>query len=200
MRLLLYRKGATSFDDLKTINNRHYHTYVAAARAAGYMNDDSFYEVSMDEATGFNMPSELRNFFASLICFCEVANPRYLWEHFKKDLSEDSRIQGVQSQDDEALAFHDIAAKIALYTVALKDVSNVNYDTVSRAPNVVDYVYGTQTNWRGKLREAQRGPEDCLLLMLCRPLLRVVMETNASLWMVRVELGKSLSIILSMTY
>ncbi|KIH42981.1 hypothetical protein ANCDUO_27028 [Ancylostoma duodenale] len=109
--LLLHRKGATSFDDLRTVNNRHHDTYVAAATAAGYMSNDSFYEVSMDEAPGFNMPSELRSFFASLICFCELANPRHLWERFKKDLSRDFCNEGVQSQDAEALAFHDIAAK-----------------------------------------------------------------------------------------
>ncbi|KIH55324.1 hypothetical protein ANCDUO_14520 [Ancylostoma duodenale] len=130
--LLLYRKGATSFADLRSINNRSYDTYVEAARAAGYLDDDSFYESSMDEAKTFHMPSELRSFFASLICFCEVANPRSLWDRFKHDLSEDYRNQGVRAEDAESLAFHDIAAKTALNAVILKDVLHLDYDQLWR--------------------------------------------------------------------
>ncbi|KIH48821.1 hypothetical protein ANCDUO_21106, partial [Ancylostoma duodenale] len=65
------------------------------------------------------MPSELRSFFASLMCFCELANSQHLWERCKKDLSEDFRNQ--------------------------LDILNVNYDPVSTVPSVVDYLAHKQT-------------------------------------------------------
>ncbi|RCN31185.1 hypothetical protein ANCCAN_23039 [Ancylostoma caninum] len=163
--LLLYRKGATSFTDLRSIDSRSYDTYVEAARAAGYLNDDSFYENSMDEAKEFHMPSELRSFFASLICFCEVANPRNLWDRFKHDLSEDFRNQGIRAEDAESLAFHDIAAKTALNAVILKDVLHLDYDQVSRTPNVVDYEAhrrNGEANYE-KLNEEQKTVVDAVL-------------------------------------
>ncbi|RCN49553.1 hypothetical protein ANCCAN_04325 [Ancylostoma caninum] len=163
--LLLYQKGATSFADLRSINNRSYDTYVEAARAAGFLNDDSFYESSMDEAKMFHMPSELRSFFASLICFCEVANPRSLWDRFKHDLSEDYRNQGVRAEDAESLAFHDIAAKTALNAVILKDVLHLDYDQVTRAPNVQDYAAhkrNGEANY-AKLNEEQKIVVDAVL-------------------------------------
>ncbi|KAL6739705.1 hypothetical protein Aduo_013130 [Ancylostoma duodenale] len=136
-----------------------------AARAAGYLNDDSFYENSMDEAKEFHMPSELRSFFASLMCFCEVANPRSLWDRFKYDLSEDFRNQGIRPEDAESLAFHDIAAKTALNAVFLKDVLHLDYDQVSRAPNVVDYAAhrrNGEANY-AKLNEEQKTVVDAVL-------------------------------------
>ncbi|KHJ95330.1 hypothetical protein OESDEN_04724 [Oesophagostomum dentatum] len=158
MRLiLLYRKGAASFVDLRTVD-RVYDTYVEAAKAAGYMNDDSFYESSMREAAGFRMPSELRSFFASLICFCELSNPRSLWELYKTALSEDFRNQGMRSEhaescihlkcikheDAESLAFHEISAKTALHSVVLSSVLQVEYAMVDSTPNDDDYLVHRQ--------------------------------------------------------
>ncbi|EPB76367.1 hypothetical protein ANCCEY_04528 [Ancylostoma ceylanicum] len=120
MRLLLLNQNrATSFDDPKTIN-----TYVEAAKAAGPMSDDSFRERSW-----MKLPS---------VCFCEQENPRHLWERFKKDVCEEFRSQRIQFQDSNSLVFHDIAVKTTLNGITLKDVLNINYETLSSAPNEVD--------------------------------------------------------------
>ena len=61
--------------DLRRVDHSMCDTYADAARSLGYMDDDSSFESSLEEATAFNMPSQLCSFFASLICFCELGNP-----------------------------------------------------------------------------------------------------------------------------
>ena len=162
--LLLYRKGVTSFADLRTVGHLH-NTFADAARAAGYMDDDSYYVISLEEAIGFHMPAELRSYFASLLCFCEVVNPRNLWERYKKDLSEDYLNRGLQSDLAEALAFHDIAGRTALHSVNLKEVLNIEYAAVADATDVLDHEAHKkegEMQYR-KLNEEQKSVVDAVL-------------------------------------
>ncbi|KAG6650801.1 hypothetical protein CIPAW_06G067600 [Carya illinoinensis] len=55
-------EGLLSFDDLKT-------------------------EVSL-----YQMPSNLRQLFATILIYCNPTNPRYLWEHFEQDMSSDFQL------------------------------------------------------------------------------------------------------------
>ncbi|VDO88573.1 unnamed protein product [Heligmosomoides polygyrus] len=48
--LLLCGKGFTSYSDVLTVDGIEHPSYVAAARATGYLNDDSYFEHSLREA------------------------------------------------------------------------------------------------------------------------------------------------------
>ncbi|KHJ87579.1 hypothetical protein OESDEN_12645 [Oesophagostomum dentatum] len=143
------------------VNNHIYDTYADAVRFARYMDDDS-YESPLEEATAFRMPSELRSFFASLLCFCELSNPRNLWNRFKSDLSEDYRNHGISPELAESLAFHDIGAKTALHSVVLKGILNVNYSEIPSSSISIDYAEHVrigETNY-AKLNGEQRKVVD----------------------------------------
>ncbi|XP_019255087.1 PREDICTED: ATP-dependent DNA helicase PIF2-like [Nicotiana attenuata] len=46
----------------------------------------------MVEAESYQMPCSLRRLFATLLVYCDPANPRELWEKFKDSMSEDFKI------------------------------------------------------------------------------------------------------------
>ena len=112
--LLLYGKGFTSFEDVRTIDGVLYPSSVGAARAAGYLKDDGYFRSAMQEAVALRMPKQLRSFFVSLIVFADMKPPLrvQLWSEFKEDFVEDYLHSGLSRQAAESVAYHDIVERL----------------------------------------------------------------------------------------
>jgi len=54
--LLLHVRGATSFEELKIVNNEIHHTFTAACLALGLIEDDEEWNRAMNEAKIWMMP------------------------------------------------------------------------------------------------------------------------------------------------
>ena len=68
MRLLLkYRKGATSFTDLKVHNNEELETYKAVCIARGLLEDDSHWYATLLDAVAMARPPSIRLLFCNII-------------------------------------------------------------------------------------------------------------------------------------
>lgn len=95
--MLLYVKGAKSFEDLKIYNEVAYGTYEATARAMGLCKDDGEWRLCMLEHCNSELPKQLRNLFVTLLVFCCGASETALslWEEFKDFLSEDYAIENL---------------------------------------------------------------------------------------------------------
>jgi hypothetical protein len=96
LRLLLTNvPGATSYEDLRTTDlgtpqQVLHETFKAACLARGLLQDDSEWDKCMDEARVFASGRQLRAVFATLLTYCEVAQPKELWEkYYKVDMTED---------------------------------------------------------------------------------------------------------------
>nr|CAD2193082.1 unnamed protein product [Meloidogyne enterolobii] len=95
--LLLNVKGATSYEDLRTVkrldnlilNIRKYATFAEACLARGLIRDDDEWKKALEEANNFEMPWKLRELFALILVHCNPAKPEELWALFKDALSED---------------------------------------------------------------------------------------------------------------
>jgi len=87
--LLVHVRGATSFDDLRTVNGITYETYKEACLQRDLLIDDNEPMRCMSEATIDHMPSALRNLFAIILIYNNPVNPLALWNQFKRHLSED---------------------------------------------------------------------------------------------------------------
>jgi len=87
--LLLHVRGATSFEELKTVNNEIHHTFTAACLALGLIEDDEEWNRAMNEAKIWMMPRRLRNLFVRILIHCQPVHPKQLWDDFKRDMSED---------------------------------------------------------------------------------------------------------------
>nr|CDJ83291.1 Protein of unknown function DUF889 domain containing protein [Haemonchus contortus] len=165
--LLLNRRGAKSFDELRTVSGSTYSSFKEAAKALGLMHDDSHYESCLREAAAFRMPPELRSLFSSLICFCDVTEPEQLWERFKSVMAEDYVHRGMS--DDEAVirAYYDIADRLQISGVNLR---NFIPPPASRRPGYIDEDYETETEHAARGRELldnlnahQRSAADAIL-------------------------------------
>ena len=92
LRLILHKTSGRSFSDLHTVISSSgvptvYPTFHDAARAQGLVTGQEEYFICMEEATTFEMPSQLRGLFVSLILDGGPA-PK-LWNDYKEHLIED---------------------------------------------------------------------------------------------------------------
>ena len=87
--LLLHRTGVTSFEDLRTINGQLHDSFKDAARAMGLLEDDTEHRRCLQEAAVMNMPSQMRQLFATLMVFETPSDIRALFEEVKEAMCED---------------------------------------------------------------------------------------------------------------
>lgn len=106
--LLLTIKGATSFKDLRTVNNVVHDTYHDACVVLGLTEDDSEWGRAMTEGEIWMMSKQLRHLFVRILIYCQPNNPNELWENFKDALSEDFKHKGHSETQSYARAYHEI--------------------------------------------------------------------------------------------
>ena len=87
--LLLHAIEIKSFQDLKTVNGVLYGSYKEAANARGLLEDNNEWIRSIDEATSFAMPKQLRELFAYICIFENPPNLSQVFEQYKLVMSED---------------------------------------------------------------------------------------------------------------
>ncbi|GKC13529.1 DNA helicase [Tanacetum coccineum] len=88
-KLLCHQKGCTSFPAIRTVNEIVYPTCRDACEALGLLQDDQEWEVTLQEVALTATLAELRMLLAHILAYCEVSNPRRLWECTWRSMSED---------------------------------------------------------------------------------------------------------------
>nr|GMD83298.1 uncharacterized protein LOC109183853 isoform X1 [Ipomoea batatas] len=83
------RQTPKSFDNIKTVNGNQAVTFREAAENLGLLSGDHIVEKCLDEAVLYQMPSSFRRLFATLLIYCDISNPRNLWNKFKSYMCED---------------------------------------------------------------------------------------------------------------
>ena len=90
LRLLLYNKaGATSFDDLKTIDQELCSTFQEACVRLGLLERDDELDSVIEEATTIRFGDQLRDVFINILIYCRPSDTRAFWERHKRQLCED---------------------------------------------------------------------------------------------------------------
>ncbi|KAI5699530.1 hypothetical protein M8J75_004357 [Diaphorina citri] len=97
LRLLLHKvRGPVSFQSLKVVDGVERPTFHAACLAMGLLEDDVHWDDTLREAAVSDSPKKLRELFVILLVFCQISNPRQLWEKYREFLSEDFTHQVAQ--------------------------------------------------------------------------------------------------------
>lgn len=84
--LLLHVAGATSYEDLCTVNGRTFRTstdlldYQGACAARGFLEGDAEWHETLDEATVMGSPPMVRSVFVAILMEGRVLDPKGLWE------------------------------------------------------------------------------------------------------------------------
>ena len=100
--LLLHTPGATSFEDLRTVDGVLLETFREACASRGLLQDDAEWQNVLVEAAGFQMPKQLRQLFAIILTHCEPSDPLSLWTAHKDVLCEDYARRMSQAQAEQA--------------------------------------------------------------------------------------------------
>ncbi|KAK3933230.1 ATP-dependent DNA helicase [Frankliniella fusca] len=92
--LLMNIPGATSFQDLKTVQGIEQDSYFDACKLHGLAKDNLLPNQIISELATIMTPSCLRYNFAMVLKWCLPERPDLLWEQFKDALSDDLQPRG----------------------------------------------------------------------------------------------------------
>ena len=87
--LLKYRRGATSFKDLRTVNGREYQTCNETCVALNLVRNDFMWIECMDEAKAMKMPHSMRDLFCNIVIHCNPADKKGLFELYEDAMMDD---------------------------------------------------------------------------------------------------------------
>lgn len=113
LRSLLLHRSATSYVDLRTINNLVYPSFQDAASQLGLFADEQEAHYAISEAIDtLKTPRQLRVLFVHLLVNDCVPSPLSLWRDFRSDLSRDFTLR---AQNDEALGTDSALRELGSY-------------------------------------------------------------------------------------
>ncbi|KAJ0468998.1 putative DNA helicase Pif1, P-loop containing nucleoside triphosphate hydrolase [Helianthus annuus] len=141
LRILLNQViGPMSFDDIKTIDGKVYHTFKDACFARGLLDDDNEYIIAMKEASTWATSDFLRTFFVMLLMSNSINRPGHFWTQTKSLLCEDilyqqRRVTGIPDlvlleEETENICLSHIEKLLLAYGSTLSSFSDM--------PNVPD--------------------------------------------------------------
>jgi hypothetical protein len=107
--------GATSFENLRTVDGILYPSFKEACIALGLLQNDEEWDQCLREAEQIQTGMQLRKLFAILLLFCEVTRPEVLWESHISTLSDDILFQVRQDTGNMTLELTDNIRNKALY-------------------------------------------------------------------------------------
>ncbi|XP_042944515.1 uncharacterized protein LOC122278387 [Carya illinoinensis] len=110
LRILLnHVRGPLSFEDLRTVDGVVAPTFREAATMHGLLQRDSSLQDCLHEAYLYQMPSNLRRLFATILVYCNPTNLREIWERFEQDMSVDFRSTENSMSDVRMQVLHSIS-------------------------------------------------------------------------------------------
>jgi hypothetical protein len=126
--LLLYRKGCSSFEQLRTVNGTIYSTFRETCHALGYFENNKDCESTLQEATSFASSYQLRELFALLLLNSAPTDPGALWFKFRSVMSDDilyecKKIDANAQLNDE------------IYNIALNKINDILMKTGNHISN-----------------------------------------------------------------
>ena len=146
--LLLHVKGATCFEDVRTVNGVLHPTFQQAACERGLLESDLEWKRCLQEASIFQMPKHMRQTYAFILLYCAPESCLALWEEFRDEMSAD--FQRNSNADDS-------------YNLALGEINNLLGDHGKKCedfglptPSAILQSLDTIYNQDDELKEAER--------------------------------------------
>jgi hypothetical protein len=111
-------KGATSYEHLQTVDGIKHDTFKDACIAMGLLADNNEWHQALEGAGVWASGRQLCNMFASMLMFCEVTNPRQLWDAHWESLNDDIETMTRCERDDPTVTLsEDVLKDRALYEI-----------------------------------------------------------------------------------
>ncbi|WOH08718.1 hypothetical protein DCAR_0728165 [Daucus carota subsp. sativus] len=122
LRMLLnIVKGATSFEDVRTVNGVVYNTYKEACFHHGLLECDDEWHTAITDASTHQTGAQLRELFVTLLLFCDISDVRALWDKHWKSFSDDIEHRQRKHFPNRAFVINDEQLEsLTLYDVDLQ--------------------------------------------------------------------------------
>jgi hypothetical protein len=104
-------KGATSYEHLQTMDGTQHDTFIDACIVMGLFTNDNEWHQALEEANLWASGQQLHDMFASMLMFCEMTNPRQLWDAHWESLSDDIEAMTRHERDDPIVTLSKDAPK-----------------------------------------------------------------------------------------
>lgn len=90
LRLILkYKPGAISYDDLLTVNEKRFNSFLEVAKELNLLETDDIWYETITEAISILNPYKCRKLFILILINGMVISPKNFWDRFKEDLYAD---------------------------------------------------------------------------------------------------------------
>jgi hypothetical protein len=106
--LLNHVRGATSYEDLRTVVGVTYSTFREACEKRGLIETDQSINDCLTEATTFQMSCALRRLFATILVFCEATDIHGLRDKHEDALGEDFSRDNSNTSTVEQMVLRDM--------------------------------------------------------------------------------------------
>jgi hypothetical protein len=111
-------KGATSYKHLRIVDGREHNTFKDACIAMGLLANNNEWDQALEEVSVWASGRQLHDMFASMLMFCEVTNPRQLWDAHWDSLSDDiEAMTRCERANPTVTLFEDVLKDHALYEI-----------------------------------------------------------------------------------
>jgi hypothetical protein len=111
-------KGATSYKHLRIVDGREHDTFKDACIAMGLLANNNEWDQALEEVSVWASGQQLHDMFASMLMFCEVTNPRQLWDAHWGSLSDDiEAMTRCERANPTVTLFEDVLKDHALYEI-----------------------------------------------------------------------------------
>lgn len=81
--------GATSYDDLQTVDGQVCNTFKEACQLKDLLENDQEWLHCLKEASKMQTGHQLYNLFVIILLYCNPTNPHHLWQETKHHLCDD---------------------------------------------------------------------------------------------------------------
>ncbi|KAH7702762.1 hypothetical protein AAVH_28820, partial [Aphelenchoides avenae] len=134
--LLLHVKGATSYEDLRTVDGVVYETFVQACVLRGITTDDSEWDRTLEGAVIWQFPRQLRELFALILVHCLPKEPGVLWKKYQDSMSEDC-VRDLGPEEGTRQAYEEVVLLLESMGMSLADFPDMPEQPGNRWSNDV---------------------------------------------------------------
>jgi hypothetical protein len=137
LRLLLHVvPGPTSFEDVRTVDGHVCATFKEACAERGLLEDDQHWDKALEEASVSHSAWMVRQLFAIMLVYCNLAKAALLWEKHRDSMSEDVLHQARLQADNQDVPFFEIIYNQALILIEDKvlEIGGQTLDSYAMTP------------------------------------------------------------------
>ena len=135
--LLLNRRGPTSYEHLKTVDNEECKTFREACSKLQLLDDDTEWINCMQEACAIITSGyQLRQLFATLLNNNEICDVFALWDKFKEELTEDLRHK---YYTDLGISSRNQPHNDTIFNEGLFQIEELLFETEEHEPTLASY-------------------------------------------------------------